>query len=112
MQMGWRLDIYFFDEDSFGGTLAPARRACESPMAMACFRLLTFLPDLPLFRVPFLRSCMAFSTFSDAFLPYLAIYASSRAVFPFELALLANAYSFRKKSPASLMKVWGTNFER
>jgi hypothetical protein len=44
------------------GTLPPARRASESPMAIACLRLVTFLPDLPLFRVPRLRSCMAFRT--------------------------------------------------
>ena len=42
-------------------------------MAMACLRLFTFLPDRPLFSVPFLRSCIARSTFSDAFLAYLAI---------------------------------------
>ena len=35
----------------FLGTLAPACRASERPMAMACFRLVTFLPLRPLFRV-------------------------------------------------------------
>ena len=36
----------FFDEDFLLGTSAPARCASESPMAMACLRLVTFLADL------------------------------------------------------------------
>src|SRR5918994_2870771 len=64
-------DLFF--EDFFFGTLPPSFRASDSPMAIACFLLVTFLPDLPLFNVPSLRSCIAFSTFSCAFLPYLAI---------------------------------------
>jgi hypothetical protein len=55
------------------GTLAPERRASDNPMAIACFRLLTFFPDRPLLSVPFLRSCMALFTFWDAFFPYFAI---------------------------------------
>src|SRR6266487_5734925 len=55
------------------GTFPPARRASDSPIAMACFRLVTFLPERPLFKVPFLRSCIALLTFCAAFLPYLAI---------------------------------------
>jgi hypothetical protein len=51
------------------GTLPPARRACDSPIAIACYLLFTFLPDPPLFRVPRLRSFIAFLTFVDAFLP-------------------------------------------
>jgi len=68
---------YFFDEDFFFaadfffGTLPPAFRASDNPIAIACFLLVTFLPD-PLFSVPFFRSCIAFSTFSEAFFPYLA----------------------------------------
>ena len=62
----------FFEEASFGGgTLPPARRASDSPIAIACLRLVTFLPELPLFNVPALSSFITFSTFSDAFLPYL-----------------------------------------
>jgi hypothetical protein len=71
------LDEDFLDEDFLRGTLAPARRAWDNPMAIACFRLFTFLPDRPLFRVPFFRSRIAFSTFSDAFFPYFAIMTSS-----------------------------------
>jgi hypothetical protein len=61
----------FFDEDFFDGTLPPSRRASESPMAMACLRLVTFLPERPLFSFPRFISCMFSSTFSDAFFPYL-----------------------------------------
>jgi hypothetical protein len=64
---------FFFDELFFGGTLPPSFRASESPIAIACFLLVTFLPDRPLFSVPSFRSCIAFSTFLEAFLPYLAI---------------------------------------
>jgi len=62
----------FFDADFFFGTLAPAFRASESPIAIACFLLVTFFPDRPLFSVPAFRSCIAFSTFLEAFLPYFA----------------------------------------
>jgi hypothetical protein len=65
-------DEAFFDEDFLaGGTLPPAARASDNPIAIACLRLVTFLPDPPLFSVPRLRSCIVFSTFSEAFLPYL-----------------------------------------
>jgi hypothetical protein len=63
----------FFFEDFFLGTLPPALRASDNPIAIACFLLVTFFPDLPLFRVPSLRSCIAFLTLSCDFLPYLAI---------------------------------------
>jgi len=55
------------------GTLPPARRASDSPIAMACLRLLTFLPDRPLRKVPSLRSCIARFTFCCALFPYLAM---------------------------------------
>ena len=60
-------------DDFFGGTLPPARLASESPIAIACFRLVTFLPERPLLSVPRFRSCIAFSTFCAAFSPYFAI---------------------------------------
>src|SRR3954471_7854584 len=60
-------DVFFFG----AGTFPPARRASESPIAIACLRLVTFFPELPLFSVPALRSFIAFPTFSDAFFPYL-----------------------------------------
>ena len=79
------LDDRFFDElflepfldpffpPFFDGTLAPSSRASESPIAIACFLLVTFFPDRPLFNVPCFRSCIAFSTFLLAFFPYRAI---------------------------------------
>jgi len=57
----------------FRGTLAPVRRASESPIAIACLRLVTFFPERPLFKVPRLRSCIALLTFCAAFFPYLAM---------------------------------------
>src|SRR5688572_15550691 len=66
---------YFFLREDFlrRGTFAPARRAWDRPMAMACLRLFTFFPERPLLSLPRLRSCIAFFTFCCAFLPYLAI---------------------------------------
>ena len=61
---------FFFD-----GTLAPCFRASDNPIAIACFWLVTFLPD-PLLRVPRFRSCMALPTLSDAFLLYFGMDAS------------------------------------
>jgi hypothetical protein len=55
------------------GTLAPARRASDKPTAIACLRLVTFLPERPLRRVPRLRSRIVFSTLLWALLPYLVI---------------------------------------
>jgi hypothetical protein len=54
------LSSYFFDLRFFAvfffaarfGTFFPSRRASESPIAIACFRLFTFLPERPLFSVP------------------------------------------------------------
>jgi len=54
-----RRDRPFF----LAGTLPPARRACDRPIAMACFRLFTFFPERPDFSVPRFRSCIAFFTF-------------------------------------------------
>ena len=52
----------------FFGTFAPARRACDKPIAIACLRLVTLRPERPLRSVPRLRSCIARFTFCDAFL--------------------------------------------
>jgi len=63
--------LFFEDDDPFGagGTLPPSRRASERPMATACLRLVTFLPE-PLLSVPRLYLCISVSTLSDAFFPY------------------------------------------
>jgi hypothetical protein len=41
------LAILFLPAPRAIGTLAPSRRASESPIAIACFRLVTFLPERP-----------------------------------------------------------------
>src|SRR5689334_22615829 len=94
------LDPFF--EDPFFGTLSPSARASDKPIAIACFLLVTFLPDLPLFSVPCLRSCIAFSTFFEAFLPYLAIshplclkYWTARSCFS-AASLVSNVPRFRR----------------
>ena len=62
---------YFFDR--FFGTSAPFLRASERPIAITCFLLLTFLPDLPLLSVPALRFFMARPTFFEAPLAYFLL---------------------------------------
>ena len=56
---------------AFFGTFLPFALASERPIAMACLRLLTFLPDRPLLSVPALRFFITRSTSADAFLEYL-----------------------------------------
>src|SRR5689334_7092883 len=43
------LEVFFFG----AGTLAPFSRASDKPIAIACLRLVTFFPLLPLRNVPF-----------------------------------------------------------
>src|SRR3989338_3627682 len=57
----------------FLGTLPPARRASERPIAIACLRSRTILPLRPLLSLPSLISWSARPTFSPAFLPYRAM---------------------------------------
>ena len=66
---------YDFFDRFFFGTLAPFFRASESPIAIACFLLLTFLPDLPLLSVPAFRFFMARPTFFAAPLEYFRFFA-------------------------------------
>jgi hypothetical protein len=63
------LAVAFLAAVFFAGTLPPSRRASAKPMAMACLRLVTFLPEPPLSSVPRFSSCIASSTLSHAFLP-------------------------------------------
>jgi hypothetical protein len=58
------------------GTLPPALRASDSPIAIACLRLLTRLPERPLLSLPRFISCIARLTLLCAFLPYLAMLRS------------------------------------
>ena len=59
---------FFFDFLLGLGTLAPSRRASDKPIAIACLRLVTFLPERPERRVPRLRSRMLLATLLLAFL--------------------------------------------
>jgi hypothetical protein len=60
------------------GTFFPLRRASERPIAIACLRLFTFLPLLPLLSVPRLRLRIAPATSFDAVREYfLGIIISS-----------------------------------
>jgi hypothetical protein len=65
----------FFLADFFlgAGTLAPFCRASDKPIAIACLRLVTFLPLLPLRKVPFFLRRIALSTVFCDFFEYLAI---------------------------------------
>ncbi len=55
------------------GTLAPFFRASDSPMAMACLRLVTFFPDRPERSVPFFFLLIALFTDFCADFEYFAI---------------------------------------
>lgn len=55
------------------GTLAPSLRASLSPIAIACLRLVTFLPERPDLSLPCFISRMARSTFFPDFLLYFRV---------------------------------------
>jgi hypothetical protein len=59
----------------FAGTFAPAFRASDNPIAIACFRLFTLppLPPFPLFSVPLFRFFIARSTLLPAAFPYFRV---------------------------------------
>ena len=58
--------LRFFD--AFFGTFLPLALASDSPIAIACLRLLTLRPERPLFNVPALRFFIARSTSVGCFL--------------------------------------------
>lgn len=62
-----------FFEVAFLGTFAPDFLASESPIAIACFLLVTFFPLLPLLSFPSFISCITFSTLFPAFFEYLGM---------------------------------------
>src|SRR5262245_29981989 len=64
-------EAFFF---SFG-TRAPLLRASDRPIAIACLRLVTFLPERPLRNVPALRFFMARLTFLAAPSEYFRLFA-------------------------------------
>ena len=49
----------------------PARRASDKPIAIACLRLFTRLPERPLRSLPRFMSCIARRTLSPLARPYL-----------------------------------------
>ena len=61
-------DFRFFD--AFFGTYLPLARASDSPIAIACLRLVTFFFERPLFKVPALRFFIARPTSAEAFFEY------------------------------------------
>ncbi len=61
---------YFFFGERFPGTFAPALRASDRPIAIACLRLFTFAPDRPLRNFPRFISWRALFTFRPLALPY------------------------------------------
>jgi hypothetical protein len=76
---------------AFFGTFAPAARASESPIAIACSRLVTLRPERPLLSVPALRFFIARSTSAEAFFEYF------RAMIV--LPMTANQFSRQVKVP-------------
>src|ERR1041385_9325514 len=91
----------FFFPPFFFGTLPPALRASDNPIAIACFLLVTFFPERPLLSFPFFRSCIARLTFFCAVLPYLAIIAPP-LLFSFRFALALRRLSPHTYSIATL----------
>jgi hypothetical protein len=86
MTVPYRFDFFAFFAvfrffDAFFGTFLPLALASDSPIAIACLRLLTFRPERPLFRVPALRFFIARLTSVDAFLEYLRAIAFLRPSF-------------------------------
>lgn len=68
---GWAYR-FFAELFDLRGTFAPFSRASLSAIAIACFRLVTFLPE-PLFSVPFFLRRIVERTFFEAAFPYFAI---------------------------------------
>jgi hypothetical protein len=62
-----------FRRERLRATFAPERRASLSPMAMACFRLFTFLRERPERSFPRFISCIERFTFLRDVGPYLRL---------------------------------------
>jgi hypothetical protein len=82
-RFAFRFDFFAFFTvfrffDAFFGTFLPLALASDSPIAIACLRLLTFRPERPLRKVPALRFFIARSTSADAFFEYLRAMAFLR----------------------------------
>src|ERR1017187_4750367 len=66
----WVREASGYDSPRRAGTLPPPLRASERPIAIACSRLLTGLPDFPDLSLPSFIACIALLTFVAAFGPY------------------------------------------
>jgi hypothetical protein len=86
----------------FFGTFLPLALASDSPIAIACLRLLTFLPERPLFSVPDLRFFIARLTSVDAFFEYLRAIAFLRLSFGEKLITGSMQGSLHGNSPACI----------
>lgn len=75
-------------QDFFFGTFFPALRALDSPIAMACFLLVTFFP-LPLFNFPFFLARISVATLFPALLEYFRVDFFLPEDFFFEVFLVA-----------------------
>src|ERR1700712_4403887 len=62
--------VVFLAALRFFGTFLPSARASDSPIAIACLRLVTFFLERPLRHVPALRFFIARSTSAEAFFEY------------------------------------------
>jgi hypothetical protein len=65
-----RLEVLREMERERDGTFPPSRRASDKPIAIACFRLVTFFFDLPERSLPCFISSIDRRTFCEAFAPY------------------------------------------
>jgi hypothetical protein len=83
--------------EAFFGTFLPSALASDNPIAIACLRLVTFLPERPLFSVPALRFFITRSTSADAFFEYLRAIIFSGVVSPGEKVITGGMQS---SSPA------------
>jgi hypothetical protein len=72
------------------GTFPPLRRACERPIAIACFLLFTILPEEPDLSFPRFISCIALLTFCDALLPYFFLDDALEGIVHYFFAIAAN----------------------
>ncbi len=84
------------------GTFAPAFRASERPIAIACLRLVTFFPERPERSLPLFLSCIARSTFFWALAPYFL--ATSPPLFA---ELLTPKQDLRRGTPVASSEIGG-----
>jgi hypothetical protein len=95
--------------DFFSGTLAPALRASDNPIAIACFRSVTRLPLRPLFSVPASIAFISRSTLLLAAGEYLRVelfFAADFFFAAFFVAIPILLKSQMAESPAPVAFDW------